>query len=271
MEDFWDRNSHVILSIAGALLVLLAGWILALLLRRATLRLLKKREGTADASGLTRLHMLQRLTTVIIMVAARGDRSVHGGYPRGETLRRGDVRVRGYRRDRPGFCRSDHGRQPHLGHHDLVRAAASPGRPRGGGQRLRPGGGDRPLLHLHQDLGQPARDHPQPDPLQERDPQLHGERRAHAGGGQPPVRLRGGRHPSAFAPAGTGARPAVFRGGPGAHGPGGADRRHRHHRATGGLVRQPAGGLGFRRRAARGGIAPAGGRRDGAVLLSACC
>lgn len=70
MQDFWDRNNHLILSIAGALLVLLAGWILALLLRRATLRFLRKREGTADVSALTRLHMLQRLTTVIIMVVA---------------------------------------------------------------------------------------------------------------------------------------------------------------------------------------------------------
>jgi small-conductance mechanosensitive channel len=70
VEDFWDRNSHVILSVVGALLVLLAGWILALLLKRATLRFLRKREGTTDASTLTRLHMLQRLSTVIIMLAA---------------------------------------------------------------------------------------------------------------------------------------------------------------------------------------------------------
>lgn len=68
MQDFWDRNSHLILSITGALLVLLAAWIIALLLRRATLRFIGKRQGTADASALTRLHMLQRLSTVIIMV-----------------------------------------------------------------------------------------------------------------------------------------------------------------------------------------------------------
>jgi small conductance mechanosensitive channel len=68
MDAFWASNSHVVLSVAGALAVVAGCYVLALLLRRATERFLRRKEQSVDAAAITRLRMLQRLTTVVIMV-----------------------------------------------------------------------------------------------------------------------------------------------------------------------------------------------------------
>jgi small conductance mechanosensitive channel len=68
MDGFWDRNSHVILTVAGALAVIVGSLVLALVVRRASERFLCRKERSVDAAAITRLRMLQRLTTVVIMV-----------------------------------------------------------------------------------------------------------------------------------------------------------------------------------------------------------
>jgi small conductance mechanosensitive channel len=66
MQGFWDNNSHAIMSVFWALVILLATWVTVRLLRRWMNNFIRKKELSSDAAAVTKLRMIQRIGTVAI-------------------------------------------------------------------------------------------------------------------------------------------------------------------------------------------------------------